>query len=62
MEGFTAMENAERYDLIMVLSRLEGLEAQRLGQPRMDRLRRFVKALRVLAQTHHPRLRKRMTQ
>jgi hypothetical protein len=48
------MENAETYDLITVLLRLEGLETQRLGWPRMDRLRRFVEALRVLAQTHDP--------
>jgi len=45
MEGVTAMDNAAgRYDLITALSRLEGLEAQRVGRPRMDRLRRFVEA------------------
>ncbi len=49
------MDNAaERYDLITVLSRLESLEAQRVWRPRMDRLRRFVEALRVLAQTNDP--------
>ncbi len=45
---------AERYDFITVLSRLEGLEAQRVGRPKMDRLRRFVEALRVLALTNDP--------
>lgn len=49
------MDNAaERYDLITVLSRLESLEAQRVWRPRMDRLRRFVEALRVLAKTNDP--------
>jgi hypothetical protein len=55
MEGVVAMNNAEkRYDLITVLSRLEDLEAERMERPRMDRLRRFVEALRVLAQTNNP--------
>jgi hypothetical protein len=55
MEGFTAMDNAaERYDLITVLSRLESLEAQCVWRPRMDRLRRFVEALRVLGRTNDP--------
>jgi hypothetical protein len=47
-------KRAERYDLVTVLSRLEGLKAQRIGRPGMDRLRRFVEALRVLAQTSDP--------
>jgi hypothetical protein len=55
MEGVAIMDNAaERYDLITVLSRLESLEAQRVWRPRLDRLRRFVEALRVLAQTNDP--------
>jgi hypothetical protein len=55
MEGVTLMNNAaRRYDLVTVLSRLEDLEAQRVGRPRIDRLRRFVEALRVLAQTNDP--------
>jgi hypothetical protein len=49
------MDNAtEPYDLTTVLSRLEGLEAQRVWRPRLDRLRRFVEALRVLVQTNDP--------
>ena len=48
------MDNAEPYDLVTVLSRLEDLEAQRVGRPWMDRLRRFVEALRVFAQTSDP--------
>ena len=52
MWGVAAMnKRAERYDLITALSRLEDIEAQRVGRPWMDRLRRFVEALRVLAQT-----------
>jgi hypothetical protein len=47
-------KRAERYDLTTVLSRLEDLEAQRVGRRRMDRLRRFVEALRILAQTNDP--------
>jgi hypothetical protein len=47
-------KRAERYGLITALSRLEDLEAQRVGRPRTDRLRRFVEALRVLAQTSDP--------
>ena len=55
MEGVATMDNAaERYDLITVLSRLESLEAQRVWRPSLDRLRRFVEALRVLAQTNDP--------
>jgi hypothetical protein len=45
---------ARRYDLVTVLSRLEDLEARSVGRPRMDRLRRFIEALRVLAQTNDP--------
>ena len=45
-------KRAERYGLITAWSRLEDLEAQRVGRPRTDRLRRFVEALRVMAQAN----------